>query len=414
MVLVSTVHRDLIKKYIHDPADVFRYVSFLLEKPSVNIWRYFPVEHSKKGVTIYNPEKTWGDYTFFAHPDEMVLLVDMDGDVVYKWDTDFPEEHITLMNDKPYLIRAFPDPADPRNIYTAHFSSKDFMVEYGMSKYDGASNLLWHSGEKVTHDMDFIDSGSFVSLAVRLRLEDHPGLTHLSPPYLENFVVVMTPDGEVQKRISLLDAFHGTDYQGVLDDLELVPDDENYRVGDFFHPNTVTVVPAEFARQFPKISDNSVMLSFRNLDMIVFVDMQTEKVTWAFYGPWRGQHNTRFLENGNIIMFDNQGHLGEGGRSRVLEYDLKSQKIVWQYTGTAEQPFYSVYNGMIDILPNGNFLVTETHSGRIFEVTRGKEVVWEYYASKRVQYDGETRIPSLVNARRFTKDEVAVLLSDKD
>ena len=133
------------------------------------------------------------------------------------------------------------------------------------------------------------------------------------------------------------------------------------------------------AQKYPKISNQSIMISMRNLDLIAFLDLETEKITWAFLGPWRGQHSTKFLENGNIIMLDNQGNAAEGGPSRILEINMDNLAIEWEYTGTKDTPFHTPYNGMIDILPNGNILISETHSGRIFEVNKDdvfSNIIW--------------------------------------
>src|SRR3712207_9276565 len=58
-------------------------------------------------------------------------------------------------------------------------------------------------------------------------------------------------------------------------------------------------------------------------------------------GPWLRQHDPDLLPNGNILLFDNQGHVGPGGITRVMEFDPGTQQIVWAYAGTAEQPFES-------------------------------------------------------------------------
>jgi hypothetical protein len=35
--------------------------------------------------------------------------------------------------------------------------------------------------------------------------------------------------------------------------------------------------------------------------------------------------------------------------------------------------------GSVQPLPNGNMLVTEAEKGRVFELTRDKQIVWEFY-----------------------------------
>ena len=108
-------------------------------------------------------------------------------------------------------------------------------------------------------------------------------------------------------------------------------------------------------------------------------------------------------------MFDNGGWAGYGSpnpaspfgqknavrdHSRILEIDPLTLEIVWQYTPTEagfpapldSYRFYSPYISSAQRLPNGNTLITEGADGRIFEVTREHELVWEYispYKNKR-------------------------------
>jgi len=69
-----------------------------------------------------------------------------------------------------------------------------------------------------------------------------------------------------------------------------------------------------------------------------------------------------------------------------LEIDPISLHIVWQYTPVEAgfvipldaSRFYSPFVSSAQRLPNGNTLITEGSDGRIFEVTRVHELVWEY------------------------------------
>ena len=111
---------------------------------------------------------------------------------------------------------------------------------------------------------------------------------------------------------------------------------------------------------------------------------------------------------GNILLYDNGGAAGFGELvpgsgigtypnrysdvSRVLEFNPVTLEIVWEYTQikpTAdsngdgvvegnERKFFSMYMSAAQRLPNGNTLITEATTGRVFEVTRDKDVVWEY------------------------------------
>ncbi|MNP24984.1 Arylsulfotransferase (ASST) [compost metagenome] len=127
-----------------------------------------------------------------------------------------------------------------------------------------------------------------------------------------------------------------------------------------------------------------------------------------------GQHHAHLIPKGlpgegNLLVFDNGGWAGYGApnpsstygqknalrdHSRVLEIDPITLEIVWQYTPTEagfQAPldsyrFYSPYISSAQRLPNGNTLITEGADGRIFEVTRSHELVWEYispYSNQR-------------------------------
>jgi hypothetical protein len=108
-----------------------------------------------------------------------------------------------------------------------------------------------------------------------------------------------------------------------------------------------------------------------------------------------GQHNAHFIPKGlpgagNVLVFDNGGPSGYGKpnpialngqnifarpTSRVLEIDPVSLKLVWSYTSPT---FFATNISGAQRLPNGNTLVTEGPSGRIFEVTKDGAIIWEY------------------------------------
>jgi GH43 family beta-xylosidase len=88
---------------------------------------------------------------------------------------------------------------------------------------------------------------------------------------------------------------------------------------------------------------------------------------------------------GNILMFDNGTDRKEsilGGDPEpakmtvILEINPATKQIVWLYQDGRD--FYSAIQGTQQRLPNGNTFICESTTGRIFEVTRDGEVVWEY------------------------------------
>jgi hypothetical protein len=77
--------------------------------------------------------------------------------------------------------------------------------------------------------------------------------------------------------------------------------------------------------------------------------------------------------------------------------------IVWQYAGTAEAPLDSAIRASQQRLANGNTLITESSGGRILEVTRQGEIVWQFLNPVR---GGERndKIPIICWAERIDPD----------
>jgi outer membrane protein assembly factor BamB len=118
------------------------------------------------------------------------------------------------------------------------------------------------------------------------------------------------------------------------------------------------------------------MLCFRNVNQILILDAESKQVVWSFgAGHLERPHHPTMLDNGHILIFDN----GTQRRySRVIEIEPVRGNIVWQYTADPPQEFFTEQKGSSQRLANGNTLICQGDSGRVFEVTPEGEVVWEW------------------------------------
>lgn len=211
------------------------------------------------------------------------------------------------------------------------------------------------------------------------------GVDHLSRPVLEDFLVIVSSDGRTIRNVSLLDAVNRSKRYRQL--LWQIP---YYSLEDPLHVNSVKVIDEKSARalsgKVPDAKAGQVLLSFRELagGSIALVDPDAGEMTWAIRGNWFAQHDADVLPNGNILLFDNWGNRQEGGRSRVVEVDLGHGGIVWSYRGSREHKLDSAIRSSQEVQPNGNILITESDGGRLLEVTRGGDIVWEYVNPVRV------------------------------
>jgi hypothetical protein len=155
--------------------------------------------------------------------------------------------------------------------------------------------------------------------------------------------------------------------------------------GDVFHANTSFPLKAHPAGLW---KDGDILLSFRNHDLVCVLDPVEEKIVWMWEpGDTQGQHQPTMLPNGNILIFDNgtSARLPRSERrrhSRIVELDPVAKKIVWEYVADPPRSFFSPGEAGCHLLPKGNIIVAEAATGRAFEITRSKEIVWEYFNPK--------------------------------
>jgi outer membrane protein assembly factor BamB len=296
-----------------------------------------------------------------GHAAEAVLM-DRDGKVLHRW--------------RMPLRRLFPELAkDPEMAKLEYwrrawlFPNGDLLGIYeglGIVKLDARSNVLWARRGGFHHDLQVMADG-------RIWVLDRDGkvLPRINPEegILEDFVTVLSPEGEIVRRVSILEAFERSPFASLLQGME--------RAGDVFHTNTLEVLDGRFVPLDPAFRKGNVLLSVLKLDTIAVLDPERGEIVWAKTGSWRRQHQPTFLDDGNLLMFDNRGAGGE--RSRVVEVDPRTGKTVWEY----DKNLFSKTLGSCQRLPNGNTLITESENGRALEVTRDGRVVWEYYNPNR-------------------------------
>jgi len=141
---------------------------------------------------------------------------------------------------------------------------------------------------------------------------------------------------------------------------------------------------------------DQVLLNSRNFSEFYIIDHKTGKMVYRWGNPsaygrgeapsWLnngdqmmfGNHNATYLGRNRVQVFDNGSERPEGNRSAVIEVDLRSGNIEWQYTAPSSNSFYTARQGGAQRLPNGNVFITSSNSGHLMEVTQDKEVVWDY------------------------------------
>jgi len=360
------------------------------------------------GVTLYRPDRAWNGYVLFDGRNTRSYLIDMNGRDVKVWSySGFPSEMIEpeLTGGKRghVLLQKEPDP----------FNNETLL------EVDWDGNVVWEWGDKApggsarqNHDLARLANGNTLVLAKRIHVV--PSLS--DKPVNDQAIYEVTPGGEVvwqwmsaehldelgftdeQKRLALSERSRLRATLLVLNDMAPLGPNRWHQGGDArFHPD-------------------NIMIDSREGNFIAIIDRKSGGIVWrlgpdfpgahdfskkSFTGALPrtvdqlgGEHDAHMIPEGlpgagNVLVFDNQGAAGfppfyldifQG--SRILEIDPITKQIVWQYDGSASgQPFWGFFSSFISSarrLPNGNTLICEGMNGRLFQVTRDGEIVWEY------------------------------------
>jgi len=337
------------------------YVGFVVEEEN----------EGKDGVTVYKPNLAGRGFNIYNSTHRPgAYLVNMKGEVVHSW---------------------FPVDTHPRWHCVKMLENGDLLVvikDVMLMRLDWNSNIIWTKKIRAHHDVDVDEDGNIYVLT---RRDDVIFKHGLPVPALGDYIVVLSPEGKVKKEVSLYNVFDddipdtrlGMIYNWLSDSgnrqgmmRNLMREGYFFTPGgqlDLFHANTLEIIDKNFDNVFKK---GHILLCSYMLDLAWVIDLENERSLWLWgRGYLENPHHPTLLENGNILVFDN------GNRrkySRVVEFNPASGKVVWNFTAEPPDSFFDFWGGANQRLPNGNTLITDSVKGRVFELTKDFQLVWEF------------------------------------
>lgn len=304
-------------------------------------------------------------------------LVDADGKTLHAWDLDWfrlwPNPDHVPPEDRPHQRPG----TDIHGIAIAPNGDLTFNFEHlGLMQVDICGRPKWRLAKLTNHDVFVDEDGNYWTLYADKLKKPLPGLPHIKPPIDYPYVLKLSPDGRVLKRIALFEVLQRNGMTGMLH----FGMGSDPRVSDeVLHENNVDVFPRSMAPGLFKPGD--IMVSTRNNNTVMVFDQDTLKIVGIVTGRWTRQHDPDFVDGSTITVFDNNnlGRPPDKASSRILQYSFKdgSEKVLFE--GNSEHPFYTRIMGKQHRLENGNRLISEPLKGRIFEIDPSGKLVWEYF-----------------------------------
>lgn len=339
------------------------------------------------GLVHHDPEQSFAGYTLFSSVrGHHATLLDWHGRVVHRWHHAEGIQAAELLPGGHLLARTLP-PDDAGGAEQIGGSTA------AMLELDWQGKLVWeYRNPLLHHDHCRLPDGDHLVLAWSHLPEGvaeqiRGGHHHPDDPdrMWGDVVLEVARDGRVVRE--------WRSWEHLRFDEDVLCPLESYK--EWTHANSIDLTP-----------DGDWLLSFRLTSTVAIVDRETGEFTWK-WGPeaLSHQHAATWLDSGRILIFDNGCHRRRGPNfSQVLEVDPQSDEIGWTYTDPTILGFYSFMAGAAQRLPNGNTLVTESATGRLFEVTPERETVWEYVSPFLLESPfGPT--PAIFRAHRYAPDD---------
>jgi hypothetical protein len=386
------------------------------------------------GTTRYDPARAYNSFVLFTGADNIAHLIDLDGHPVHEWKDAGSLSTLVdpaLIGGQRGHVLVTLESIEGRGteLVPGQVTGR---ISKRIGELDWDGKTLWEFGEKAPdglarqhHDWARLPNGNTVVLANWV----HPIKGFEQPRVLDDVIYEVNPAGEIVWRWVASD--HLEEFGFTAGQLQLV---RGADTADYLHVNNLKVVGPNhwFAQGDSRFAPDNLLLDSRNANFIAIIDRRSGKVVWTL-GPnypavsgeltrkvprpvdrTSGQHDAHIIPEwlpgaGNLLVFDNEGEGGYPpvavpvtGGSRVLEIDPVKKQIVWQYTGEDSGgpgwSFKSTHISDARRLPNGNTFIDEGQNGRLFQVTPGGEIVWEYVSPYfRHSTDAITGRPSLTN-----------------
>lgn len=362
------------------------------------------------GVTLYDPAKTWPHYTVFSGADDKSYLIDMNGNVVRSWPyRGFPTEVIDPAVNQGRKGHVLLQLEERKDRDTRTFGNG--VNNHAVAELDWDGKVVWRwNGEKSVghahqhHEIERLANGNTLVLANKLHAIAGFQLKEL----IDDAIYEVDAKGKVVWR--WLASEHLEEFGFTPEQLALV---RHTDLPDYLHLNNARTLGDNkwYDAGDTRFHPDNIIIDSRQANFIAIIDKKTGKIVWnlgpnypsaEIVNPFTAQpklprpvdqlsglHDAKIIGKGlpgagNILVFDNQGGSGypavafriSTGASRVVEIDPSTKQIVWEYR--PGQSFFSTFTSLARRLPNGNTLITEGQSGRVFQITAQGETVWEY------------------------------------
>jgi hypothetical protein len=346
-------------------------------------WYYKRLEHPGSSVKARTPGSSDGVNLVTRVADRLELgaeLIDMNGRLLHRWAVDWFE----LWPHPDHL----PSYAVPKSRPGTHLhgavllENGNLVVNFehlGTVCLDPDSSILWKLPYRTHHSIHLHDEGTLWICGQITHHEAHPDFPDRKPPFDEYTILEVSPAGTILKEWSVDRILRDNGHGGLLASSPqvihpLVQD-------DILHLNDAEPFPASMP---PGIfCPGDVIVSLRNIHTVFVFNRDSGAIKYISRpGMFTHQHDPDFIDGDSYSVFDNNvpsiDAWPAGTQSRIVKVSPRDNSSIVCFEGRPGQPFFTPIMGKHQWLENGHLLITESMSGRAFEIDGDGNLVWEW------------------------------------
>lgn len=293
-----------------------------------------------------------------------VLELDLAGAVTRTWT--LPPEH----------RRPSDPPSFRRVVSLADGGLAALLQGAGLVRFKADGTVAWRLDGRFHHGLDVAKDGALVALLQEPQKLNQMARDHAT---LVDHAAWVTPDGKLDKKLSLLGALVRSEHWHLMPALD-VPD------GDVMHTSSLDLIDAPGAD--PAFAVGNLIVTVPVIDAVLVFSPAKEAYVWAMVGAPLDAPQGAELTTQGLLVLDNQA-----GPSSARLFDVATRQERRTFTGTVATPFSTPSAGATHLLSNGDLLLVSTHEGRATELSPANEVVWTWQNPRGLAGDPKSTAP---------------------
>ncbi|MEQ1878101.1 MAG: arylsulfotransferase family protein, partial [Bdellovibrionia bacterium] len=243
-------------------------------------------------------------------------------------------------------------------------------IDPPLTKIDACGNLVWRLNGDFNHSVEADSEGNIWVP----QNQQPPAVTEFGEGFRDSAVTKIAPDGRILYSESIAKLLIDKDLRA------WVPTFGKFQA-DPLHLNDIQPVLFDG----PNWKKGDVFLSLAYINTVLLFRPSTREIVWSTREGIEHQHDVDILNQNRISIFDNNRWLENVKRKANFQpndvpiYDFRKKRFERPFReALKKQEVRTISQGMAEFLPNGNLYFDETNFGRVGELTKAGEVIWEY------------------------------------